>query len=60
VLVLTRKDGESILIGNDIEVVVGRIVRNKVRIAVRAPRDVLIIRKEIARKGDENAGNHDS
>ena len=46
-LVLTRKEGESICIGNDVEIAVARISGDKVRIAVKAPKDVEIVRAEI-------------
>jgi carbon storage regulator CsrA len=46
-LVLTRKETESIIIGGDIEVVITRISGNKVRVGVSAPRDIPIYRKEI-------------
>lgn len=46
-LVVTRKQDESIVIGNEIEVMVLRIDRNSVRIGVRAPRHISIHRKEI-------------
>lgn len=46
-LVLTRKKGESILIGEDIEIVIAEIGANQVRIGVKAPRHTQIFRKEI-------------
>lgn len=46
-LTLTRKPGESILIGDDIEVIVKDIRRNQVRIGIVAPRDVPIFREEV-------------
>jgi len=46
-LVLTRKVGESIMIGDDIEIVVKEIRRNQVRIGIDAPKDVPIHREEI-------------
>jgi carbon storage regulator len=46
-LVLTRKVGESIMIGDDIEIVVKEIRRNQVRIGIDAPQDVPIHREEI-------------
>lgn len=45
-LVLTRKTDQSIMIGDDIEVVVSSIDGNTVRIGIKAPRDVKILRKE--------------
>lgn len=46
-LTLTRKVGESIRIGDDIEIVVKEIRRNQVRIGIVAPRDVAIYREEV-------------
>ncbi len=45
-LVLTRKPQESIMIGDDIEIIVSSIDRNSVRIGIRAPKDIKILRKE--------------
>ena len=46
-LVLTRKPNESIVIGDDIEVTVLQVSRDKVRIGIEAPRDVPIFRMEV-------------
>lgn len=46
-LVLTRKIGESIHIGEDIEVVVTAIDQNRVRLGIRSPREVPVYRKEL-------------
>jgi carbon storage regulator len=46
-LALTRKLGESIKIGQDITVTVTSIDRNRVRLGITAPRDVLILRTEV-------------
>ena len=46
-LVLSRKLGERIFIGDDIEIIVTRIEEDKVRIAISAPRDVPIVRSEL-------------
>lgn len=45
-LVLTRKADQSIMIGDDIEIVVSSIDGNTVRIGIKAPRDIKILRKE--------------
>lgn len=58
VLVLNRRLGEKILIGNDITVQVIDIDRGRVRIGIEAPRDIAIDREElrIAKlKGPKNA-----
>ena len=46
-LVLSRKSGERIHIGEDIVVEVRRIAGNRVTLALRAPRDVRILRGEL-------------
>ena len=46
-LVLTRRPGESIVIGNDIVVTVVEIKGGQVRIGINAPRDVQVHREEI-------------
>jgi len=46
-LVLTRNVEESIMIGDDVEVRVERIGRDRVRLSVFAPRDVVVRRKEV-------------
>ena len=47
-LVLSRKPGERILIGDGIAVTVVRIGPNNVRVGIEAPRDIPIVREEIA------------
>ena len=46
-LVLTRKVGQSIVIGNEIEVVVLEVRGEQVRVGIRAPKTVTVHRKEI-------------
>ena len=46
-LVLSRKPGERILIGNDIAITVIRIGPNSVRIGIDAPPEMNIIRDEL-------------
>jgi carbon storage regulator len=49
-LVLTRKMGESILIGDDIEITITSIDQNKVRVGIKSPPHVPIYREEVYRK----------
>lgn len=49
-LVLSRKRGETIQIGNDIYVTVVRIGPNNVRLGITAPKDVRILRSELETK----------
>lgn len=46
-LVLSRKVGSSIRIGNDIVLTVVKIDRNQVRLGIEAPLDVTILRQEL-------------
>ena len=52
-LVLTRRRGEKIRIGHDIEVMVTRIVDGNVRLAIKAPPNVPIVRTELQSKEAE-------
>lgn len=47
-LVLSRKLGEKIRIGDDITIVVASIKGNVVRIGIEAPENVRILRSELA------------
>ena len=53
-LVLTRKPGESIMIGDGIEVQVLSVAGEKVRIGITAPRDVGIFRDEVYERIEQN------
>jgi carbon storage regulator len=46
-LVLTRKTNQSIMIGDEIEVTVLAVSRDKIRLGITAPRDVPVFRKEV-------------
>lgn len=46
-LVLARKKNESILIGDDIEIIVSEISEDRVKLAIRAPKNMKIFRKEL-------------
>ncbi len=48
-LVLSRREGETIKIGDVIEVVVVGIRSDRVRIGISAPPEVQIVREELAR-----------
>ena len=54
-LVLTRKVGEQVQIGDQICVTVVRIAEGVVRIGVEAPDDAIVVRSELlsADRGDE-------
>jgi len=49
-LVLARKPGETIYIGKDIEITVMRVSGNNVKLAIKAPDGVKILRAELRKK----------
>lgn len=51
-LVLSRKPGERILIGEEIAVTIVRIGPNTVRIGIDAPREMNIVRDELCQSLD--------
>jgi carbon storage regulator len=57
-LILTRRVGESVVIGDEVTVTVLGVKGNQVRIGVNAPREVAVHREEIfERIQRENGGN---
>lgn len=46
-LIITRKKGESLMIGDDIEIVISKIDDGSVKLGINAPKSVQILRKEI-------------
>jgi|TARA_R100000005_G_scaffold94153_1_gene71349 carbon storage regulator len=57
-LILTRRVGESLMVGDDITITVLGVKGNQVRIGVNAPKDVAVHREEIynrIQEGDEAA-----
>jgi carbon storage regulator len=60
-LILTRRVGETVMIGNDVTVTVLGVKGNQVRIGVNAPRDVAVHREEIFEriKREEKDGESD-
>jgi len=57
-LILTRRVGETVIIGNDVDVTVLGVKGNQVRIGVKAPREVTVHREEIYQRihGDGQTG----
>ena len=49
-LILTRRVGESVMIGEDVTVTVLRVKGNQVRLGVNAPKTVSVQREEILKK----------
>ena len=63
-LILTRRQGESLMIGDDVTVTVLGIKGNQVRIGVKAPESVPVHREEIyeriqSEQSDEANGNRE-
>ncbi len=72
-LILTRRAGETLMIGDDVSITVLGVKGNQVRIGVNAPKDVSVHREEIYQRiqrektqqveshssddGDDNIGN---
>jgi carbon storage regulator len=58
-LVLSRKIGERIVIGDNVTVVVVDVRGDKIRLGIEAPKDVIVHRQEvydaIKRRGDKRA-----
>ncbi|MBT2693680.1 carbon storage regulator CsrA [Bacillus sp. ISL-55] len=46
-LVLTRKNGESIKIGDDIEITIVSAKNDQVKIGIKAPKNIEVFRSEI-------------
>ena len=46
-LVLTRKTNQSIMIGDEVEVTVLAVSRDKIRLGISAPKSVPVYRKEV-------------
>ena len=44
---MSRKEGESLVLNGTIEVMVVQIGKGQVRLGIKAPKDVLILRKEL-------------
>ncbi len=59
-LILSRRLDESLVIGENIEVVVTGISGNKVSLGVVAPRDVSVFRKELCASPREHATGNPS
>lgn len=54
-LVLSRKPGERILIGDEVSVTIVRIGPNTVRLGIDAPRSMNIVREELCHPDDAAA-----
>lgn len=56
-LILTRRIGETLMIGDDIEVTVLGVKGNQVRLGIKAPKDVRVNREEIHQRIQQEKDN---
>ena len=59
-LIITRKKGESLMIGDDTEITISKIEDGSVKIGIQAPKEVSILRKELLeeiKNENKNAAN---
>ena len=54
---ISRKKGESLLIGDDIEITVEKIDSSSVKISIKAPKEKIILRKEVYERVKEENSN---
>lgn len=59
-LVLSRKQGETIQVGDDITLTVVRIGPNSVRLGVEAPSEKRIVRSELLEESAGHGSKHDA
>lgn len=57
-LILTRRIGETLMIGDEVTVTVLGVKGNQVRLGVNAPKDVAVHREEIYDKINQQNGAH--
>ena len=53
-LVLSRKEGERLVIGDNVIITVTRISGNRITLGIEAPRDVRVMRGELERHDESN------
>ena len=53
-LVIRRRAGESVLIGVDVEIQVTEIGPTRVKLCITAPKEVVVMRKEVKLTREEN------
>ena len=58
-LILTRRTGETVMVGDDITITVLGVKGNQVRVGIKAPRDVPVHREEIYERIKQENGSTD-
>jgi carbon storage regulator len=53
-LVIRRRAGQSLLIGESIEIEIIEVASTKVKLGIRAPKEIPVLRKEIKMTQEEN------
>jgi carbon storage regulator len=53
-LMMSRRQGETILIGDEIEIVIAHIGRSRVRVGIKAPRETPVMAREAKLVREEN------
>lgn len=53
-LILTRKLGESIILGDNVEIKVLEVSETRVKLGIDAPRELKVVRKEVLSTIEEN------
>jgi carbon storage regulator len=53
-LVIRRRPGETLVIGSDVEIEILEATHSQVKLGIRAPKSVTVLRKEIQLTRDEN------
>ncbi len=49
-LVLTRRLGEGLIIGDNIKITVEKISKSEIKISIEAPKDVVVCREEVVKE----------
>ena len=53
-LMMSRREGETILIGEEIEIVIAHVGRTRVKVGIRAPRHMPVIAREVKLVQEQN------
>lgn len=59
-LILTRRIGETLIIGDDVNITVLGVKGNQVRLGINAPKDVSVHREEIYLRIQQEKQGHDA